>query len=91
MSPLIKKAYAVLGDAEKRREYDMQSQGLRFGGGGGSNGGAFTFNFGDLFGQNRGGRAEKRNGGGFGGIFEQMFGGGGGGGIKFNSNFGAGL
>lgn len=63
-------------------------------GGHGGQGGAFTFNFGDLFGNRAGARApsggEKRAGGGFGGLFEQMFGGGGGG-VKFNSNFGAGM
>lgn len=79
-------AYSVLGDEQKRAEYDMQSQGLR--GYGGGNGGAFTFNFGDMFA--RGGQKKgKGRSGGVGGIFEQMFGGGSAG-MKFNSNFGAG-
>ncbi len=73
----IAEAYDVIGDPEKRKQYDeMRTVGAGgfgpFAGGGGYGGqaGSQTFDLGDLFGQGGGG-------GGFGDLFGGMFGGGG--------------
>ena len=56
-------AYAVLSDAEKRRQYDQFGHAAFEGGAGGAGGGGFDFDFGDM-------------GDIFGDIFGGMFGGG---------------
>ncbi|HSA50887.1 MAG TPA: molecular chaperone DnaJ [Yinghuangia sp.] len=69
----IAEAYDVIGDAEKRKQYDeMRSMfsGAGFGGGfGGTTGGGQPFDLGDFLG--------SQGGGGFGDLFGGMFGGGG--------------
>ncbi|MGN6129335.1 MAG: DnaJ domain-containing protein, partial [Nocardioidaceae bacterium] len=73
----IAEAYDVVGDPEKRKQYDeMRTVGAGgfgpFAGGGyGGPAGGETFDLGDLFGQGGGG------GGGFGDLFGSVFGGGG--------------
>ncbi len=74
----IAEAYDVVGDTEKRKQYDDLRAGL--GGGFGpftttGAGGAPPFDFNDLFG---GGTGRTGGGGGFGDVFGGMFGGGGG-------------
>ena len=56
-------AYAVLSDADKRRQYDQFGHAAFEGGAGGAGGGGFDFDFGDM-------------GDIFGDIFGGMFGGG---------------
>lgn len=84
----ISEAYSVLGNPEKRRQYDMMRKGGIFGGpnggfgqgspfGGSHSGGEFSGNiedlFGDLFGDGGGGR-QRGGRGGFGGFnFEDIF------------------
>ncbi len=76
----IAEAYDVVGDKEKRTQYDEARS--SFAGGFGpfttTGGGGTTFDVNDLF----GGRAGGGGGGGFGDIFGTMFGGGGGGGAR---------
>ena len=73
----IAEAYDVVGDPEKRTQYDDLRSGL---GGGfgpfttGGAGGSQTFDLNDLFG---GGTGRSSSGGGFGDVFGGMFGGGG--------------
>ncbi len=73
----IAEAYDVVGDPEKRTQYDDLRSGL---GGGfgpfttGGAGGSQTFDLNDLFG---GGTGRSGSGGGFGDVFGGMFGGGG--------------
>jgi len=68
----VSEAYEILGDKQKRAQYDQfGSTGPGFSGGG--NAGGFDFS---------GGGFNFEGGGGFGDIFEQFFGGGGGGGRK---------
>ena len=80
----IAEAYDVVGDAEKRKEYDELRSGLgaygpfagtRTGGGGGA-----PFDVSDLFGGGSG--RTGGGGGGFGDLFGGMFGGGAGGGAR---------
>ncbi len=68
----VAEAYDVVGDAEKRKQYDDMRTGFGPFAGGGQGGG---FDVNDLFGQGRGGTAA--GGGGFGDLFGGMFGGGG--------------
>ncbi len=77
----VSEAYGVLGDAEKRKQYDearrlFGSGGFRpggFGGGFGGGGGGSTFDFGDLFsGQQPGGAAA--GGGGISDLLGNLFG-----------------
>ena len=79
----IGEAYAVLADAEQRKQYDairaMASGGARFTPGGGA-GGGFEDIFGSMFGGGApGGTRFQTGGGGFEDILGQMFGGSGGG------------
>jgi molecular chaperone DnaJ len=72
----IAEAYDVIGDPEKRKQYDDLQAGLRGGFGpfttGGAGGGS-PFDLNDLF----GGGTGRTGGGGFGDVFGGMFGGGG--------------
>ena len=77
----IAEAYDVVGDTEKRKQYDELRSGL---GGGfgpftttGGGAGPQGFDFNDLFGGGTG-RGSSGGGGGFGDVFGGMFGGGGG-------------
>ena len=74
----VAEAYDVIGDKDKRKEYDELRAGLGsfgpFAGTGGQGGQQFDLN--DLFGQ--GGGARTAGGGGFSDLFGGMFGGGGG-------------
>lgn len=73
----IAEAYDVVGDAEKRKEYDDLRSGVGAGFGPfttGGGGGSQPFDFNDLFG---GGTGRPAGGGGFGDVFGGMFGGGG--------------
>jgi molecular chaperone DnaJ len=75
----VAEAYDVIGDAEKRKEYDELRAGL--GGYGpfptGGTGGA-PFDFNDVFGGGGGGTRTSAGGGGFSDLFGGVFGGGGG-------------
>lgn len=78
----IAEAYDVVGDAEKRKQYDEMRSAFAGGFGpftttGPGPGGGRPFDVNDLFGQTRGGGGA--GGGGFGDLFGTMFGGGGGG------------
>jgi molecular chaperone DnaJ len=74
----VSEAYGVLGDAEKRKQYDearrlFGSGGFRPGGFGGfGSGGNSTFDFGDLFGGGGGGQAA--GGGGISDLLGNLFG-----------------
>src|SRR3954467_11272710 len=73
----VAEAYDVIGDKEKRKEYDDLRAGLgSFGpfAGTGAPGGGQPFDLNDLFGQ--GGGARNSGGGGFSDLFGGMFGGG---------------
>src|SRR5690625_1101482 len=84
----IGEAYAVLSDAEKRKEYDayraMAGGGARFAAGPGGGGAGFEDLFGGMFGGAGGGPGGSRmrfssgGGGGFEDVLSGMFGGGGG-------------
>jgi molecular chaperone DnaJ len=78
----IAEAYDVVGDTEKRKQYDELRAGVGgfgpFAGTGGAGGGATTFDLNDLFGGGTG-RTTTAGGGGFSDLFGGMFGGGGGG------------
>ena len=72
----VSEAYGVLGDAEKRKQYDEQrrlfgSGGLR-GGFGGFGTGTTNFDFGDLFGGGAGQQAAGASSGGFGGLGDML-------------------
>ena len=77
----IAEAYDVVGDAEKRKQYDELRAGVGgfgpFAGTGGAGGGSTTFDLNDLFGGGTG--RTSSGGGGFSDLFGGMFGGGGGG------------
>jgi len=76
----VAEAYDVVGDTEKRKQYDDLRAGLAGGFGPYTTtgaGGAGGFDFNDLFG---GGTGRGGGGGGFSDVFGTMFGGGGGGG-----------
>jgi molecular chaperone DnaJ len=76
----IAEAYDVVGDADKRKEYDELRAGLgSFGPFAGTGaGGGQQFDLNDLFGQGGGGGSARTGGGGFSDLFGGMFGGGGG-------------
>ncbi len=81
----IAEAYDVVGDPEKRKQYDELRSGFGGGGfgpfspGGATGPGGQPFDLNDLFGGNAGGGgAQRSGGGGFGDFFGGMFGGGGG-------------
>ena len=73
----VSEAYSVLSNPERRKEYDeartLFGSGFRVpsgAGGGGSTGGSFNFDLGDLFGGSAGGQG----GGGIGDVFGGLFG-----------------
>ncbi|PWW61814.1 molecular chaperone DnaJ [Actinokineospora spheciospongiae] len=73
----VSEAYGVLGDAEKRKQYDearsmFGAGGFRGGFGGGAGGGPGSFS--DIFGQAAGGGAGAGAGGGFGDMLGNLFG-----------------